>query len=466
MNQSRIKTIRLFIYVLSILVITACASQRYAKLALKNEQAGLFEDAAELYLKSLNADKENIDAKIGVKKNGQLTLDDKLGKFTKAYVAGDSKNAVYLYLAAKEYLQRLSTNGIRLDFPNTYEEQYNDVKNILVEERYKQGVKLMNEENFVECEPIFKEILTLENGYKDVKELWKTAHYEPLYRQGKAYLDNRQFRKSYYTFNTIIVETGGYKEAVQLKQDAINAAIYPITIKPFENINSEPAFGYKLRSSVISALTKSENPFLKVIDKANRDEMLNEQKLGLSGITNQNSSAQAGKLLGEKAILTGKVMYLNGSQGNLVRSEARAFFKQAKTIIVNGQNVIDYDYLKIKYYVYSQTNSVSCVFKYQLTSTETGSILISDEIPLTKSDAIQYAYYNGDYRNLVPGTWKYDYVNSAEDKIYTDLISIIAFHTTFNANRNIKSLDNLVNELSIELTQRTATKILGFNPEN
>ena len=89
-NQPGKTTIRLLIYVLSILVITACASQRYAKLALKNEQAGLYEDAAELYLKSLNADKENIDAKIGAKKNGQLTLDDKLRKFSKSYVAGDS----------------------------------------------------------------------------------------------------------------------------------------------------------------------------------------------------------------------------------------------------------------------------------------------------------------------------------------------------------------------------------------
>ena len=369
-------------------------------------------------------------------------------------------------MGAKEYYQRLSSNGIRLDFPDTYDEQYNDVKNILVEERYKKGIKLLNEENFNECEPIFKEILTLENGYKDVKELWQTAHYEPLYRQGKSYLENRQYRKSYYTFNTIIVETGGYKEAVQLKQDALNAAIYPITVKPFENINSEPAFGFKLRSSLISALTNSENPFLKVIDKTKRDEMLNEQKLGLSGITNQNSSAQAGKLLGEKAILTGKVLYLNGSQGNLFKTEAKGYYKVVKYNNVNGQNVPYYEYLKIKYYIFNQTNSVSCTFKYQLTSSETGSILISDEIPLTKSDAIQYAYYNGDYKNIVPGNWKWELVSSPEDKIYTDLFSIINLQSTFTANRNIKSVDNLINELSAELTQKTSAKLISFNPEN
>ncbi|MEI6751734.1 MAG: hypothetical protein WCK78_01070 [Paludibacter sp.] len=459
-------TSRFIIYIFSILFIAGCASQRYAKLALKNEQAGLFEDAAELYLKSLIADKENIDAKIGAKRNGQLTLDEKLGKFSKSYAAGDSKTAVYLYLNAKEFNRRFSSIGVQLDFPNSYEEQYNDVKHILVEERYKQGIKLLNEEKFSECEPIFKEILTLENGYKDVKELWQTAHYEPIYRQGKGYMDNRQFRKSYYSFNTIIAETGGYKEAVQLKQDALNAAIYPISIKPFENFNSDPTFGFRLRSSVISALTNSGSPFLKVIDRTNRDEMLNEQKLGLTGLINQNSSAQAGKLMGEKAILSCKVLNLNVSQGNLIKSEAKGYYKQAKTTVVNGQNVTDYEYTKIKYNVFNQTNSVSCIFKFQLTSTETGSILVSDEIPLTKTDAIEYANSKIDYKNIVPGNWKWELVNSPEDKIYTDFFRILALHSTFTANRNIKTIDNLANELSAEITQKTVGRLISFNPEN
>ena len=157
MNKSGKNVLKLAIYTLAILVISGCASQRYAKLALKNEQAGLYEDAAELYLKSLLADKENINAKVGAKKNGQLALDDKLGKFSKAYATGDSRNAVYIYLNAKDFSQKFSDSGVKLDFPDAYNEQYNEVKLILVEEKYKQGIRLLNEEKFSECEPIVRE---------------------------------------------------------------------------------------------------------------------------------------------------------------------------------------------------------------------------------------------------------------------------------------------------------------------
>ena len=462
MNKSGKNVLKLAIYTLAILVISSCASQRYAKLALKNEQAGLYEDAAELYLKSLLADKENINAKVGAKKNGQLALDNKLGKFSKAYATGDSRNAVYIYLNAKDFSQKFSDSGVKLDFPDAYNEQYNEVKLILVEEKYKQGIRLLNEEKFSECEPIFKEILNLENGYKDVKELWKTSHYEPLYRQGKAYFDNKFYRKAYYNFNTIVKETGEYKEAVQLKQDALNAGAFPISVYQFESYNSSPAFGYKLRSLIVSMLINSGNPFLKIIDKQNSQ---NNQNAILGGINN-GTQIQLGKEYGIKAVLIGKVINYRTTSGNLIRNEMKGYYKVAKTAVENGQTVTNYEYQKIIYNEFSQQNTVTCTFKYQLTSTETDAILVTDEMTLTKNDLVHFAVYDGDYRNVVPGYWTSNPQKAAENVVNTNYNDIYNLQSLFKANRNIKTTDRLSEELSNEISRSISDKIINFNPEN
>ena len=461
MIKTGINRIKLLLYILTIIIVSGCASQRYAKLALKNEQAGLYEDAAELYLKSIIADKENVNAKLGAKKNGQLALDDKLAKFSKAYAGGESRNAVYSYLGAKDFYQKFSQNGVKLDFPDAYNEQYNDVKRILVEEKYKQGIRLLNEEKFAESEPIFKEILNLENGYKDVTELWKTSHYEPLYRQGKAFFDNKFYRKAYYNFNTIVKETGEYKEAVQLKQDALNAAAFPISVRLFENYNSSPAFGYNLRSLIVSSIINSGNPFLKIVDKVTSQNALNSI---LGGINNVNN-IQLGKEFGIKAVFTGKVINYRTMPGNLVRNEMKGYNKVAKSVVENGQTVTKFDYQKIIYNEFSQQNTVNCTFKYQLISTETNAILVTDEITLSKTDLVHYAIYEGDYRNILPGYWSSNPRRSDENQINTNSNDIYNLQTLFKANRNIKTTDRLSEELAREISDRTAEKIINFNPE-
>ena len=56
---------------------SSCASKKYAKRGAKYEQAGMFEQAADMYYQSLVAKPSNIDARIGLQRNGERVLDDK-----------------------------------------------------------------------------------------------------------------------------------------------------------------------------------------------------------------------------------------------------------------------------------------------------------------------------------------------------------------------------------------------------
>jgi hypothetical protein len=446
------------------IVLTGCASRRFARLALKSEQAGLYEDAAEYYLKSVQANRNNIESKIGAKKTGQISLDRKLSEFSAAYASGQNKNAVYFYLNAKKYQEKFQYGGIELDMPPSYEEQYNESKKIHVEEKYKVGVKLLQEEKFNESEPIFKEIMQLENNYKDVKDLFKTAHYEPIYRQAKNDYENKTYRKAYYQFNTIVNEITDYKEAVQYRQDALNSATFTIWVRDFESAG-DPLLASRMKNSIISRIKNSGNPFIKIVDNVNVPNPLNDPSLNLSGgkfrhIANERIPSSV------KAILTGKVMNSRISRGTLQNNTAKGYLKQTRqTTNSAGQTVNVVDYKKIEYYIYNQSADASCILKYQLTATETGEVLVTDEIETRESDAIRYASYDGDHKNVVPGFWKWKNLDSKEDNVKSNQAEVRNLQDLFTSRRQLKSTDELISEMLESSSMRAGQKIVDYNPE-
>lgn len=457
------KHLSLLVILLAMATIFGCASKRYAKLALKNEQAGLFEDAAELYLKSLAANKNNIEAKIGARKNGQITLDKKLAEFTKAYSSGQTKNAVYYYLNTKKYFEKFATSGVELEMAPQYEEQYNEAKKQHIEQQYKEATNLLNNEKFAESEIILNEIISLENNYKDSKELLKTAHYEPLYRNGKTHLDNKMFRKAYYVFDDIIKGSGNYKEAAQFKQDALTAAQFTIWIKDIENYN-DPTTGAKLKSAIISQLNNSKNPFIKIIENpANTTNNNTKTKVTFLEIVNKNTNAQNLKPEGVKAILIAKIDNIEKAPSYLTTKVMKGYIKTTKTN-ANGQRVDEFS--KVEYKEYYQSSYTKCFFKFELISTENGAVLASDAATVQTQDEVHYATYNGDYRNLVPGYWKYANISSSEDRVNNNYGEVQNLQSLFKSQRSIKSIESLQNELIEKMAKVASQKVINYNPEN
>lgn len=442
---NRIKTI--LSIVLVFLILSSCASKRYEKQAAKNEQAGLFEDAAELYLKSLEANPKNIDAKIGAKKSGQIALDRKLSEFSRAYLGGQVHTAVFHYVTAKNYSDRFASQGVIFDFPEYYVEQFNEVKNLSIEEKYGQAVQLLDNEKFAESETLLKDIISLESNYKDVKDLYRTAHYEPLYRQGKKQFETRLFRKAYYTFATIENETQGYKEAQQYKADALEAATFVVQVDNFD-FRTDPRLASRLRSTVMGKLSASENPFLKIIDPTT-DKSMSMQKKFESNATLRGRVIQAG-------VVPGKFSSID-KKGYLKRT-------YEETDKATGQKTTKVVYDKIMYKEFSQENSANVVFTYQLVATTSGEVLLSDEISLNSNDEMHYATYEGDSKNIYPGFWKTK-TDSKEDVVNTSYGDFSELQKLFSGKKTIKSTDQLMTEILEQIALKSSGAVIRYNPE-
>lgn len=441
-----------------ILLVAGCASKRYTKKAAKFEDAGLYEDAAEYYYQAIKKKDSNVDAKLGLRKNGQLTLDRKLADFTSAYKQADYKKAVYNYLEAEKYFNKVKTVRVDLDFPEYHKEYYEEAKGDYLNKKYADGVDKLNREDFTAALTVFTEIKNIDASYKDVKELYITAKYEPMYRDANQYLETGLYRKAYYTFETIIKGAGTYKQSVPLKDEAqekgtITVLVYDISFTNYKF--NETA--YTITTHLKGELSKLNNPFLKILDPA---------ALEVNIFENGQINMQAANLAGINAILSGTVTNVKTSTGRLNKDSKKGYLKEVtKYKNAEGKELERVKYSKTTYIEYKQQNSASLALEFKLVSTEDNSVMVSDVFNKSNTDKIHYATFSGDKSKLIPGYWKYKDRDSDKDVPKDNKTDINKLKNLLKADKNIKSAQTLLNELLNVSVKQIANDVNKYNPE-
>ncbi|MBU8892168.1 MAG: hypothetical protein KOO66_05280 [Bacteroidales bacterium] len=441
-----------------ILLITSCASKRYVKKAAKFEEAGLYEDAAEYYYQAVKKKDSNVDGKLGLRKTGQMTLDRKLADFTSAYKQSDYKKAVYNYLDAEKYNNKIKAVNVDLDFPEYHKEYYEEAKGDYLNKKYADGVDKLNREDFTAALTVFEEIKGIDANYKDTKELYITAKYEPMYRDAAQYLETGLYRKSYYTYQSIISGAGTYKQSVALKDEAQEKGTITILVSDlsYSGYNYRETAG-SVTSNLKGQLSRLDNPFLRIIDPSSLDVNIYE---------NGQMNMQAANLAGIKAILTGTVTDVKTRNGNLVKTEKRGYLKEVKkSKNKEGEEVVTIKYHKTSYMEYKQQNRAELDISYKLVSTDDNSVMVSDMLNLSNSDRIHYATFGGDKKKLIPGYWKSKNKKSSEDVQKDNKSDIRKLKNLLKADKNIKSSATLLNELIGKSVKQITNKIDKYNPE-
>ncbi len=448
----------------TILLSGGCASKRLAKQGAKFEAQGLYEQAAESYYLSASKKRDNVDALVGLKKNGQMVLDHKLIAFTKAYDGGNMKDAVYNYRDAVSYNEKVSGVGVTLTMAERYKATYDDAKSRYLAQIYPEGVLALDAEDFTKAALIFSEVKTLQPGYERSDENLVIALAEPIYREGVKFMETGMNRKAYYDFDKIIKEHGSYKNTDDLKAEARKKALIAVAVKPIDSYTSDAGFAIQLHSLITGSINALDNPFLMVVDEENRQKLLNEQTANLMS---NNTSIDAGKLVSANALLNCKLMEVSVNPGRPTVKEVTGYIREMTTKYDTAQrkNIQVPIYHKTKYSEYYHSNSVTVSFQYQLSSVESGAVLFSDVVSVPASDNVRYARYNGDKKNLVPGYWKSMDRKSAEDAVYDNKNSLNELNELLNARQEIKNVDVLKSEIAAAIAKKVSAKLNSYNPE-
>jgi len=458
------KRLLLLLLAATVLVGGGCASKKYAKKGMKFEQAGLWEQAADAYIRSLTAKRDNIDAIVGLKRAGQRVLDERSLKVIKAYENDDLKQAVYTYLDAEGFKNQAASLGVELSISNMATDYFNDAKPKYVEKIYSEAQTLLDAEKFKDAELLLTEVKRLQPDYGNTQDMLKVSKCEPLYRQAKQFMDAAQYRKAYANLDKIVKEFTNYKDSRDLRDEALQKATITIKVTDFKSTtyNTE-SFAKSVQAEVVSKLNALNNPFVKVIDVQSTDKIIEEQQRSVT----TGSDLEIGKLLAAKALLSGEVSVIEVTQGKLNKTEKRGYIreetktKDPKT----GEEKVNVTYRKVIYWVYNQKNSLSVALKFQLTSTETGAVMVSDFIRSNQADEVNYATFDGPSSKLVPGYWQKINVDSPKDVINDNQLDVRNLQELLKAKRDIASMNTLMSNAIEDIAKRTAQKINQYNPE-
>lgn len=390
---------------LALLFAGCSGSKSFSKKGEKLDEAGLYAEAADMYLQAAQRNVKNVDAKIGLKKTGQMVLNDKLSAFFKNMAMGGAKGeAVQAYLDAVDYQDRVSRAGVQLEIADHYKTDFDKVKGEHLVDLYNEGQALFEKEDFPAAERVFARIAKLEPNYKDASSLQSVAYLEPLYRLGKTDLEAGNYRKAYTSFTKVIDKNSSYKDATTLRQEALTKGQFIVAVLPFTAAGVSSALASNVQAHAMSALTESTDPFLKVVDRENLERILEEQRLSLSGVVDEQTAVRVGNLMGAQAVLMGSVADYREIPGSLRRSTKDGFesYRVQQVNSETGEKYFVTRYKPVRYSEYYQENKVVLSYNYRLVSLETGEVLVSKVAEKEAADHMYYATYEGNRESLLP----------------------------------------------------------------
>lgn len=438
---------------LSLFIATGCAtSKSFSKKGQKLEQAGLMEEAASMYYTSLQKNRGNVDAKIGLKGTGQVVLNNLLQEFVQMKSFDKKKEAIAAWQNAMSYNGKVRTLGVTLTVPEFYLQDFEDVKESYTMELYEEGLALMDEGKYKDAELKFNEIGRIDPEHQEAGDLAAIAFAEPLYKEGKTAFQQERYREAYNKMEQVNKRLPGYKDAAIIQSRAQEAGLFTVALLPFENASTRPGLESGMAAYALEALTSVKDPFLKVVDRQNMDLILEEQKLGLSGVVDQETAASAGQILGAQAVMTGTVISYDTQTGDTQRT-TREGYRQYREKLYNKEEKKHYyqtRYQKVNYQEFTRENRVTVSMQFKITSLTTGEVLLSRIVDRQVSDVAHWGQYDGELSQLYPAR------GSNVSLSRTDRNNLMAL---MNGKRTPRSTADLTNDVYQVITNEMKSEI-------
>lgn len=453
---------------LILLSLVGCSgSRKYYKMGTQLSEAGLHREASERYMEALRRNRNNVNAQIALRLDGQRVLDGHLQEFYLAHTSGDHTKAVREYEQAIRYHEMIRRLGVNLSFPENYRPMYQESEDFHLAGLYRQANDLIDDQKFAEAEVLLREIARLREDYGTVQELKDIAFLEPRYQEALGAMDDEQYRKAYVLFTEITSRDPNFRDARRLRETARERGVFTIGILPFENKSNVRNIESLIMARLLSEVNGLNDPFLRLIDRTNTDRILAEQRLSLEGVIDQNTAVMAGELLGAKALLKVVIIEAREVEGKLQVENRKGFLGTPTNVKdpATGAVTTQMQYNRVFYQQFSRENEVFASIQFQLVSTATGEILLSDIVEMRRSDRADYARFEGDHRHLFAGTWESQRRPSPNDRMYNSPRAKRELNSQLQASDQVEAISSLRSQLVRDVSARMAQQLQSFNPE-
>jgi hypothetical protein len=458
---------RFTIFIFLILLVGCSGSKKYYRMGSQLSEAGLHREASERYMEALRRNRNNVQAQIALRQDGQRVLDHHLQEFYLAHTSADHTKAVREFELASRYNEMVRRFGVSLSFPENYRPMFMESEEIYLRGLYIEAQDLIDDGRFAEAENILKEISRLREDYGTVQELKDLAYLEPRYQEALTAMQEESFRKAYFLFADIMARDPNYKDSRRMRELARERGIFTVGVLPFENRTNVSNIEQLILARLIADINGMNDPFLRLIDRTNTDRIIAEQRLSLEGVIDQRTAVMAGEMMGAKALLKATVIEARESEGRLQRENRKGFLGTPVNVTdpQTGAVVSQMQYNRVFYQHFTRENEVVVHVQYQLVSTATGEILLSDVIEMRRTDRAEYSRFEGDHRHLFAGVWENQKRPSPNDRMYNSPRAKRELNAMLQASDKVESVPNLRSQIVRDLSARMSQQLQSFNPE-
>ncbi|MBT3632001.1 MAG: hypothetical protein HOD43_14415 [Candidatus Marinimicrobia bacterium] len=209
-----------------------------------------------------------------------------------------------------------------------------------------------------------------------------------------------------------------YKDAEARYQSTRKAGVKRVAVFPFEDLSGKNKSYGAVEQLVVDEMVTSvmrdpsATEFLELISRDQLDRVIAEQKLGLSGLVNDETAIEVGALLGVHEILTGKITQIIYTPVQTIHRE----YKEAKRVVVKTEKYKDKEgktktrkvYADVEAKVKHYTRSTKAVIKgsYKIVDVRTSKVIRSESFEGKSSFSTEWAVVKGDTRALKSHTAK------------------------------------------------------------
>ncbi len=400
--------------VASIACLAALGQKKLIKQASVLESAGQFEQAAEKYQEVLHKNPTRIEAIDGLKRTSQKVVDKGLSNFFIAKNSKEHEKAIKVFEEVLYYQKELDYFNISVDIPSYYYEDYEAEK----------------------------------SGLKTKQDASRNLQISNTYNRAVKSFENEEWIKAW----ELLAKTQGFKETSSY-QKAIEEKATRISI--VSNSKNQFSSEERFRGTLLVEIIKRKNPLIKVINRDNLDQLITEQKLGLSGLWDEQSVASLGKILGVEMMLLTRILNLEFVEGDKEIQNKTAYAASVRKVYdptTQTTNSVK-DYHPVVYQEHHQPGSYRISLQYQLIDVSTAEIVDADVIYETYNSEIFYATYTGDPYTLFP---------SDGSSIYTKGEERNAFLSLFNSESQSTSKKQMEIEAQKKLSEKVAHSVDNY----
>ena len=427
----------IFILLISIIVAVACTgTKKYFKAAERLEKQGLVNEAAEYYLESLKRKPTNVEARIKLKNVGQKYMSNLASEFFRNYNTQQLEASLETYEKLKEFDNSTSALDVRLDYPKTYDEDYQKAVTTFCEKNYDKAHLLVNQKKYGEATIYLARVQKYNSTYKNTKQLDVIATCEPIYQNAINSMEAKNYSAALNLLETIKAKSEDYKDSKDLLELATAKQTKSfILFEPSpsgdnseKNVETELYYNFSQTAQQRFSSPKIINNILFENNSGRVPDLNKTDNIDLIQAIRKVTGADYFYVFD----VTNKREFNSGINKTSQRGYQEVKTKKNDTLIITEYKAFDYNLVKAQ-------RAYNFEFKYKIIDAYTNQVIASQTQSLRSQDAVEYQEFLRNFNGNINTLFPYNPQQTAPAAQYNPR----GWRNLFSARNDLKLMDDL-----------------------